>query len=1011
MKNSGIPGPGAITWKRKSTDDSPKRSKNKKRKIVSDDSDDPYSFDFDDDDPKKSHIGRQSQTNGDTPAYGPLYKKKVLITKDIEYAKSEDDICGIDLNDKHVESDDNSRSSSGNASPLKKKIKRPKIEEWSVKKGSKSVIKDKPVEPAEPVDKADSDMQVDEKEDESSTNSLSKGPVWGFPAVQKTPVKETEIPKPEKPPEVTESTNGSSKSSLNNKWLQAFGAPVVKSKKSGEGKSRKQHLSDDVTEQRTVLDIPPEIRRKPRPNFGGLLHFTSDWTRSVKRHHERCRIPSVIENSAALRPQILASAGPGVGVGEALTVSVNYEEEARKDMVSPPDLLALERQKTEKASIALSTNNVPPMRPTPSLGVSQPEPELSGQLPSIVETILANRKKLREYARLNTSTGRMMRMYKEKKRREKVPKLDTPMGLGSFLGLLPTPGLPLLTEDTKDVLIGSGFGNFRRHTLNKYLGEHGDSDDNKDWHFDILETKTRRQSSLTKPVTSFKEVFGIEPPTNKQIKAANKLAEEVPVSPKKEKKKKVSKKAESISRVEKLAESPHKNNKKFSPKELEVKKKPQIEDEDDGAFSQEVGDPTESDNNLQSELGGFALDLLEDNPSWSKQVTIQNLVIWEPAEDQQQITTGRKKKGKKKRGKKSGLDFQKRKSKGGSSVGGSVPVSRAGSPEPSAGPEGVREVVHTLEQVVSESNRWVVDKNAGETVLHRASKMGYPDVVAYSLESLGPGHGPMDKDYAGLTPLHKAAFKGHDTNVRVLLKYGADASAGVKGTRALHEAIDGCSAPTMRTLLSFGADPLLHDYSGNMPLDLCALADPTSAHLQPYFANILADLHGKLPGKPGQQTTVSPVRWNVSHSPDFHDPNHPESGLDLNNLRASSSSAIETKKPAKDDLDAMFTFECSSHPLPATYQLLDRPGEWVLYKDLKEFTKKRSGSKFDIRSKGDLIEMKKSEFIKTSHSCLLDRRPLEIRYHERTEEDIVILVKIDKFVRKIFNSELVHIPK
>ena len=121
-----------------------------------------------------------------------------------------------------------------------------------------------------------------------------------------------------------------------------------------------------------------------------------------------------------------------------------------------------------------------------------------------------------------------------------------------------------------------------------------------------------------------------------------------------------------------------------------------------------------------------------------------------------------------------------------------------------------------------------------------------------------------------------------------------------------------------------------------------------------------------------------------------------------------SSSGIDAKKPAKDDLDSMFTFECSSHPLPATYQLLDRPGEWVLYEDLKEFTKKRSNSKFDIRSKGDLIEMKKSEFIKSSHYCLLDRRPLEICYHE---EDIVILVKIDKFVRKIFNSELVHIPK
>ena len=63
--------------------------------------------------------------------------------------------------------------------------------------------------------------------------------------------------------------------------------------------------------------------------------------------------------------------------------------------------------------------------------------------------------------------------------------------------------------------------------------------------------------------------------------------------------------------------------------------------------------------------------------------------------------------------------------------------------------------------------------------------MGYPDVVAYALDMAGMG--AMDKDYAGLTPLHKAAFKVHHNNVRLLLKYGADPSAQVKGTRALHE--------------------------------------------------------------------------------------------------------------------------------------------------------------------------------------------------------------------------------
>ena len=116
-------------------------------------------------------------------------------------------------------------------------------------------------------------------------------------------------------------------------------------------------------------------------------------------------------------------------------------------------------------------------------------------------------------------------------------------------------------------------------------------------------------------------------------------------------------------------------------------------------------------------------------------------------------------------------------------------MSRASSPvlgEDSVdGVEEVHDIEHTLDNVVQESSRWVVDKNAGETILHRAAKMGYPDVLAYALDRLGMW--VMEKDYAGLTPLHKASFKGHEGIVRLLLTYGADPSSGVKGTRALHE--------------------------------------------------------------------------------------------------------------------------------------------------------------------------------------------------------------------------------
>lgn len=412
------------------------------------------------------------------------------------------------------------------------------------------------------------------------------------------------------------------------------------------------------------------------------------------------------------------------------------------------------------------------------------------------------------------------------------------------------------------------------------------------------------------------------------------------------------------------------------------------EDGEDGSYSTEVGDPTENETKLQIDLGGFALDLLEENPSWSKQVTIQNLVIWEPTEPEPPELSKKKKAKKSRRAKKSGLDFsnQKRKSR---SVNN---ISRAGSPASGE----VTEVVYSLDNVKTESNRWVVDKNAGETILHRASKMGYPDVVAYSLDMLGTD--PMEKDYAGMTPLHKAAFKGHEMVVRVLLNYGADPGAGVKGTRALHEAIEGGSTSTVHRLLSYGADPLLHDYSGKMPLDLSA----NDLRMRRYLTNLLADLHGKVPVAVRGSRPVAPItaqRWNVSHDLDFHQPPACLPSLEQE-LAESRPTAGET-----------FSFEMSAAPLPPTYQLRDRAGQWVLYRDMKDYTKKYCSSRVDVRTKGKLIELKKSEFLRNSHCSLLDRRSTEVRFHEREEEDIVILVKVDNYVRNIFNTEIVDVGK
>ena len=185
-----------------------------------------------------------------------------------------------------------------------------------------------------------------------------------------------------------------------------------------------------------------------------------------------------------------------------------------------------------------------------------------------------------------------------------------------------------------------------------------------------------------------------------------------------------------------------------------------------------------------------------------------------------------------------------------------------------------------------------------------------------------------------------------------------------------------------------------------MPLDL-SVNDPT---MQLYITNLLADLHGKTPALSmrSSATCPPPVRWNVSHYPEFHQPD-PK----MPSLEQEQEAAVKNRINVED----MFSFEVTSHPLPPTYKFRDRPCDWVLYRDLKDYTKKYCQGKVDIRTKGDLLELKKSEFLKNSHCSLLDRRAVEVRFHAREQEDIVILVKVDKFVRKIFNSEVIHVAK
>ena len=151
-----------------------------------------------------------------------------------------------------------------------------------------------------------------------------KGGTWALPIVPKMPQKPSAekrkglAPLPNLPVGKTKKTQEKAAAVVNNKnsgglanvWLQAFGAKPNPDANGGPAQVKQEpgigsegSSSGSSTEKlrkpakKTYLDIPPEKRRRPKPNFGGLIHFSPDWERAVQRHHEKSRVPQpLIDN-------------------------------------------------------------------------------------------------------------------------------------------------------------------------------------------------------------------------------------------------------------------------------------------------------------------------------------------------------------------------------------------------------------------------------------------------------------------------------------------------------------------------------------------------------------------------------------------------------------------------------------------------------------------------------------------------------------------------------------------
>ncbi|XP_051797893.1 BCL-6 corepressor-like isoform X1 [Acanthochromis polyacanthus] len=230
--------------------------------------------------------------------------------------------------------------------------------------------------------------------------------------------------------------------------------------------------------------------------------------------------------------------------------------------------------------------------------------------------------------------------------------------------------------------------------------------------------------------------------------------------------------------------------------------------------------------------------------------------------------------------------------------------------------------------VPPEVRRLIVNKNAGETLLQRAARLGYEEVVLYCLERqiCDINH----RDNAGYCALHEACARGWLQIVRHLVEHGADVNCSAQdGTRPLHDAVENDHLEVVRFLLSCGADPTLTSYSGQGPINMTH-----SAAMETFLEDYLSDLQGRSEGDPG-------TCWEFYGSSVCE----PSSEGGVYNVLADPPGPEEEEEDEEEDQDEeqrarreVFEFELSDRPLLPCYNiqvsLSQGPRNWLLLADV-----------------------------------------------------------------------------